>query len=411
MNPPADNTMAETFGPAPADGAGPRRSVARDGRIFVLLGTAHVSRASAAEVRAEIETGAYDSVAIELCDARHAALTRKSEMEQMDLFQVLRQGKAGMIAGSLALGAYQQRLADQFGIEPGAEMRAAIDASAAAGLPLALIDRNIGITLKRVYRRIPWWQRVNTLAALGASVFSREKISESDIEQLKQGDVLESTFNEFARQSAGLHEALIDERDRYMAARLLEQEAGRQTLVVVGAGHLKGLAGYLEAGMADPAGVCRELDTLPRGARWVKWIPWLVVAVIVFGFVLGFSHSAGLGQQMVVEWIVINGALSALGALIALGHPLTVVTAFVAAPITSLNPTIGAGMVTAAAELWLRKPRVGDFSTLKQDVAKLSGWWKNRVSRTLLVFILSSLGSAAGTYIAGFRIFGQLVGS
>ncbi|HET7313479.1 TraB/GumN family protein [Salinisphaera sp.] len=398
--------------PVPAVEAGPRRVVERGERRFVLLGTAHVSRASAEEVRAEIETGDYDQVAIELCDARHAALTRSRELADMDLFAVIKNGQAGMIAANLALGAYQQRLADQFGIEPGAEMRAAIAAAEAGQTPLTLIDRNIGLTLKRVYRGIPWWQRATVLAGLATSLVSSDKISEEDIEQLKEGDMLEATFNEFAQQSAHMHAALIDERDQYMAAKLLSAaETPGSTLVVVGAGHLKGLAGYLEAGMDDPAGRIAALDTVRPGARWVKWIPWVVVAVIIIGFALGFSRNIGLGWQMVVEWVVINGGLAALGALIALGHPLTVVTAFIAAPITSLNPTIGAGMVTAAAELWLRKPRVGDFSTLKSDVTTVRGWWRNRVSRTLLVFLFSTIGSAIGTYVAGFRIFGQLVGS
>lgn len=402
--------MSEIERPAGGRETGPRRIVHRGEHCYTLLGTAHVSRASAEEVQREIETGNYDAVAIELCDARHAAITRSGEIEQMDLFQVLRQGKAGMVAANLALGAYQQRLADQFGIEPGAEMRAAITASEKADLPLVLVDRNIGITLKRVYRRIPWWQRMSTLGALFASLLSREKIEEEDIERLKEGDMLESTFNEFATESATMHETLIDERDRYMAAQLLKRPPKRNTLVVVGAGHLKGLANYLEAGMADPDATVRSLDDVPPGARWVKWLPWIVVALVLVGFAIGFSRSTGLGQQLVIEWVVINGALSAIGAAAALAHPLTVLTAFVAAPLTSLNPTIGAGMVTAAAELWLRKPRVGDFSTLKSDVTQVSGWWKNRVSRTLLVFVFSTIGSAAGTYIAGFRIVGQLFG-
>tara|TARA_B100002049_G_scaffold203491_1_gene162688 strand:+ start:39961 stop:41202 length:1242 start_codon:yes stop_codon:yes gene_type:complete len=398
----------------PADTAqagGPRRLVAHGPREYLLLGTAHVSRASAEEVRTEIASGDYDEVAIELCAARYGALTRQSEMAEMDLFAVIRKGQAGMVAASLALGAYQQRLADQFGIEPGAEMRAAITAAEARQTPLTLVDRNVGITLKRVYRNIPWWQRATVLTGLATSLVSSDKISEDDIEKLKEGDMLESTFNEFAAESSAMHAALIDERDQYMAAKLLagRRDAGR-TLVVIGAGHLKGLAGYLEAGMTDPGARVAELDTVPPGARWVRWLPWLVVALVFAGFAFGFSKSAGLGQQLVVEWVVINGALSALGTAIALGHPLSIVTAFIAAPITSLNPTIGAGMVVAAVEVWLRKPRVGDFSTLKSDVTSVKGWWRNRVSRTLLVFLGATLGSAAGTYIAGFRIVGQLFG-
>ena len=149
---------------------------------------------------------------------------------------------------------------------------------------------------------------------------------------------------------------------------------------------------------------------MPHKSRWPKLIPWVIVALVMTGFYLGFTRNPDLGWQLVRDWVLINGGLSALGALLAAAHPLTVVTAFLAAPITSLNPTIGAGMVTAAAELWLRKPRVGDFSSLRHDTTELRGWWRNRVSRTLLVFLLSTLGSAAGTYIAGFLIYDRLNG-
>ncbi len=405
--------MSESSNPtSPAAEAGPRRIVTRGERRFVLLGTAHVSKASADEVRAEIDSGDYDHVAIELCDARHAALTRQSEMADMDLFAVIKNGQAGMVAANLALGAYQQRLADQFGIEPGAEMRAAIAATDAAHTPLTLVDRNIGITLKRVYRGIPWWQRASVLMGLAGSLISSNKISEEDIEQLKEGDMLEATFNEFADQSEHMHGALIDERDQYMAAKLLMQaDTPGTTLVVVGAGHLKGLANYLERGMDTPAERVATLDTVPAGARWVKWIPWVIVALVLAGFGLGFAHSPDLGWHLVMEWFLIHGVLCAVGAALALAHPLTIAAGFVASPLTSLNPTIGAGMVTAAVELWVRKPRVGDFSTLKSDVTTVRGWWRNRVSRVLLVFLLSTIGSAAGTWIAGFRIVDQLIGA
>ncbi len=391
--------------------AGPRETVAIGDREYLLLGTAHVSADSAAEVRAAIDSGQFNRVAIELCAPRYQALTGADQLAELDLFRVLREGKAGMVAASLALGAYQQRLADQLGVEPGAEMRAAIEACEQNGLPLALIDREIGTTLKRVYRRIPWWQRLSMIGGLMGSLVTSEKITSEDIEQLKQGDILESTFSEFAAESSAMHAALIDERDQYMAASLLADnaEAGR-TLVVVGAGHLKGLAGYMRQGLGDPAAVCEQLRAVPRGARWLKWLPWVIVALVMAGFAYGFWKSPALGTHIVIEWVLINGALSALGAVVALAHPLTVVTAFVAAPLTSLNPTVGAGMVTAAAELWLRKPRVGDFSTLRNDVKSVRGWWRNRVSRTLLVFLFATIGSAVGTYVAGFRIVGQLFG-
>ncbi len=379
---------------------------------ITLLGTAHVSRRSAETVQRMIDSGDFDAVAVELCPSRHHALSEPEALAQMDLLQVFRQGKAAMVAANLAMGAYQQRLAEQYGIEPGAEMRAAMQGAGAHGLPLLLIDREIGTTLRRTAANLSWWKRWTLFSGLLVSLVSHEEVDEAEIEKLKEGDMLETAFAEFAHDRQDLYQPLITERDRYMAARLLQEardKAPRHILAVVGAGHLKGIAEQLER-IQDPAAELRQLDALPPRSRWPRLIPWVIVGLVLFGFYLGFSRSSDLGWQLVSDWVLINGGLSALGALIAAAHPLTVVTAFVAAPITSLNPTIGAGMVTAAAELFLRKPQVRDFSALRHDTTSLRGWWRNRVSRTLLVFLFSTLGSAAGTYLAGFRIFDRLTG-
>ncbi|WP_018938296.1 MULTISPECIES: TraB/GumN family protein [unclassified Thioalkalivibrio] len=380
----------------------------------VVLGTAHVSRASADKVRALIDTGAFDSVAVELCESRQRAMLDPDAVGRMDLFSVMRKGQAPMIAASLALGAYQQRLADQYGIEPGAEMRAAMDGALDNGLPLALIDRDIGLTLRRTYRAVRWWERMGLIGGLFSSVLSREKIDESEIERLKEGDMLESTFSEFAEQSEDLYRTLIEERDHYMAAHLRRLAANPETrciLAVVGAGHLPGIAEQAEDHLTPPDAILDALDQAPPKARWPKVVPWVVIGIILAGFAIGFSRNPDIGLQMVTDWVLINGGLAALGAIIALAHPLTVLTAALAAPLTSLNPTIGVGFVAAAAELFLRKPRVSDFASLRQDTTTPRGWWRNRVSRVLLVFLLTTLGSAAGTYIGGARIFSHLVGS
>ncbi|TVR66195.1 MAG: TraB/GumN family protein [Candidatus Competibacteraceae bacterium] len=382
---------------------------------FTLLGVAHISRASADAVARMLDDGRFDAVAVELCPARHAALTRPDVWGQTNLFRVFREGKAGMLAVSLALGAYQQRLAEQFGIEPGAEMRAAVDGALARQLPVLLIDRDLGITLKRIYRNVPWWQRFGILGGLLASVVSREQVTEEEIERLKEGDILETTFAEFADRETALYGPLIDERDRYMTARLCEEarENGyRRVLAVVGAGHLKGMADYLERGVgcAEPCVTQRELEQTSPPARWPKLIPWLIVALVLTGFAIGFSRSPELGALLLWDWILINGGLSALGATLAGAHPVTIGAAFLAAPWTSLNPMIGASMVAGAVEVWLRKPRVEDFHQLRSDVTHWRGWWKNRVSRTLLVFFLAGFGSSIGTYLAGFRIYDRLLG-
>jgi pheromone shutdown-related protein TraB len=385
-----------------------------NGSRITLLGTAHVSRASVAEVQSQIESGAYDAVAVELCASRYRSLTQADDWEQMDLFRVIREGRAGMLASHLALSAYQQRLAEQLGVDPGAEMRAAIESARDRDLPLWCIDREVGITLKRLLWGVPWLQRFALMGGILTSFLSRERVSEDEIERLKEGDMLESTFGEFADHSPKLFEHLVGERDRYMVARLRQETAqrpGRNVLAVIGAGHLNGMAEALrrEADGPDPAAEIAELDRIPPKKRWLRAIPWLVVAAVVVGFVLGFQRSPELGMRLVSEWVLINGALSALGAALAAAHPLTVIGAFVAAPLTSLNPTVGAGMVVAAIETGLRKPRVGDFTGLRRQVTSLKGWWKNRVARILLVFVLSTIGSAAGTYIAGFRIIEKLL--
>ncbi len=383
-----------------------------------VLGTAHVSRASADKVRELLATGKYDAVGVELCPSRYNAIIDPDALARMDLLRVLREGKAPMVTATLALGAYQQRLAEQFGIEPGAEMRAAIQVGREAGLPVLLLDREVGTTLKRAYRNIPWWRRLSLLAGLLASVVSHEEVSEDEVERLKDGDILETAFSQFAAEAQDLYQPLIAERDRYMAARLLEelnQDGHSHALAVVGAGHLAGLSDRLEQSQRQsPAELRDEIDTLdevPRPSRWPRLLPWVIVLLLLAGFAVGFHRSPELGWQLVMDWVLINGGLAALGTLVAGGHPLTIGGAFLAAPVTSLNPLVGAGMVTAAIELLLRKPSVGDFTRLRGDTTHLKGWWHNRVTRVLLVFLLSTLGSVLGTYLAGFRILERLTGA
>ena len=396
----------------------PLRIIEQGGVRYTILGTAHVSKTSADEVERLINTGDFDAVAIELDPNRHANLTDPDRWAKTDLFEVFRQGKASMMAASLALGAFQQRIAEQSGIQPGEEMRRAIRVAKDADLPVLLVDRDIGITLRRVYSNVPWWQRMTLIGGLLASVVSREEVTEEEIEKLKEGDMLEATFNEFAESSQELYAPLIAERDEYMAVRLRE-ETGEETnlkpyknvLVVIGAGHLKGLAQNLETpSEKKPEEVRRRLESLPKGTPWLRILPWIIVALVLTGFIIGFSRSPELGWQLVTDWVLINGGLTALGALIATAHPLTIIGAFFAAPLTSLNPLIGAGFVAAGIELWARKPKMGDFDSLRQDVTEWRGWWRNRVARTLLVFFLATLGSAAGTYLAGFSIAGRLFG-
>jgi len=389
----------------------PVREITRDGVHYYLLGTAHVSPASVEAVKRMANSGDFDAIAVELCPARHQALTQKQQWQDMDLYRIIREKKAGLVMASLALGAYQRRIAEQFGIEPGAELKAASDAAIKLGVPLQLIDRDLATTLKRSYRAVPWYKRAMMTAGMILSTVSSEEIDEEQIEKLKEGDILESTFTEFAEQSPELYEALIAERDRYMAARLRQENTdniGKRILVVVGAGHLDGLAKYLEGDQAEPGTEVEQLSQLPKPKRWPKYVPWIIAAAVLGGFWLGFSRSPELGWRLVSLWVFINGGLAALGALIARGHPLTILSAMIAAPLTSLNPAVAAGMVTGLVESMLRKPKVSDLERLRDDTTTLKGWFSNPATRILLVFFFSNLGSAIGTWVAGFQIFEAL---
>lgn len=397
--------------PEPNPNSQPTRELSRDGVHYTLLGTAHVSHASANAVREMARSGHYDAIAVELCAARLEALRGKKDWTELDLYRIFREKKAGMVMANLALSGYQRRIAEQFGIEPGAELKAAAEAAEDLGLPLQLIDRDLSVTLKRCYRNIPWYKRLYLTTGLLLSSISSDEIDEESIEKLKEGDILEATFSEFAEHSPELYESLIGDRDRYMAAGLRHQnqgQEGRKVLAVVGAGHLEGLHKHLQDGTADPQAEMASLKLIPAPARWPKLIPWLIVALVFTGFAIGFSRSPELGWRLVVLWVAINGGLAGLGALVARAHPLTILSAVIAAPLTSLNPTIAAGMVSGLVESWIRKPKVADLQRLRLDITTVKGWFNNPATRILLVFFFSNLGSAMGTWIAGFQIFGAL---
>ena len=352
----------------------PYADVEIDGARIRLLGTAHVSRKSAEAVAGAIAEGTFDTVAIELCENRYRGMVDPDVLGRMNLFEVIRSGKALMVTAMLAMGAFQQRIAEQFGIEPGAEMRAAIDGAKERDTKLSLIDRDIAVTLKRIYRNVPLWKRFYLFSGLFASVVVDEEFEEGDIEALKENDLLESTFQQFAATEQRIYRPLIEERDEYMALKLIDvvAEGNKDILAVVGAGHLRGIQAYLETQPGPVAEARNErlsvLNSVPETRRWLRFVPWLIVALVLAGFGFGFARSPELGWTLVLEWVVINGGLSALGAAIAGGHVVTVISAFLAAPLTSLNPTVGAGMVTALVEAWIRKPTVADFATLLTNV-------------------------------------------
>ena len=410
--PPRAGTLpADTAAPGFDLASQPHAIVERDGVRYTLLGTAHVSRASVDAVRAAIATGTYDTVAVELDEQRLQAMVDPDALGRMDLVKVLREGKTPLFAANLALAAYQRRLAEQMGVEPGAELKAAAADANARGLPLQLIDRNVGLTFKRAMQRLGWWGRAKVSASLLMGLLSSDEVGEDEIERLKQGDVLESSFSEFAGETPELYETIIAERDRYMAARLRETPTGaREVLAVVGAGHLKGLAEHLRSDATPPAQVREALEQVKPKSR-VPWMELAIATVVIGGFAWGFWQGGiDVGADLVLQWVLVTGTLGALGCAIAGGHPLSILSAFVASPLTPLHPALASGTVSAVVEAALRKPTYADFMALREDVNSARGWWRNRVARVLLNFFLTSLGTAIGVWTGGLRMLGTLFG-
>lgn len=377
-----------------------------------ILGTAHVSKVSSRTVEELMRTFRYDCVALELCKPRMEGLTGKPP--DLDLWEVMRSRRLGELTLMLAMSAYQQRIGERLNIEPGAEMKAAIECANGQGVPLLCVDRDVGVTLRRLSTAMPWWKRTVMMQLVIYNLFRRDEIREEQIEQLKNGDLLREMFSELPEGGEEIYDTLVFERDFHMVVKIMEylktHQCGRM-LLVIGAGHLHGVQTiFTRYAFPEPLektqAFIEDLCHVRKRRKWLRILPWAIVALILFGFALGFDR--GIGLSLVADWILINGGLAALGVLLAGGHIVTVICGFIAAPLTSINPLVGAGMVTAAVELTVRKPHVSALETLRTDTATWAGWRRNPIARTLLVFFFSTIGSAIGTYFGGFHIFSQL---
>jgi len=390
----------------------PVRVVERDGVRYTLLGTAHVSVASVQAVEQAIGSGQYDAVAVELDPQRLQALTNPNALAQLDLVEVIRKGRVALFAANLALAAYQRRLAEQLGIEPGAELKRAVELAKANDLPVHLIDRDVGLTFRRASQSLGFFGKIKLVMGLGAGLFSSEDVGEDEIEKLKQGDMLESSFGEFANESPALYQAIIGERDRYMATRLREEHNGEQrnVLAVVGAGHLAGLARYLETDSEAPGPLREQLEAVPK-KRNIPWITLGILAIVLGGIGFGFwKGGMGMGADMLLTWAMFTGGLAGLGALLAASHPLSILTAIVVAPFKPFRLSIPTGAFAALVETRLRKPTYQDFLQLRDDAQSLKGWYRNRVTRIVLTFMLTNIGSMLGLWLTGFSVYGKLAG-
>ena len=379
-----------------------------NGRKFILIGTAHISKESCLEVENAVAEKKPDVVAIELDEGRYSSLNDSESWRNLDIVKVLKKKQGFLLLANLMLSSFQKRMGQNVGVKPGDEMRAADNAAKKLNIPVALVDRPIQTTLSRAWSLNSFWGKCKLLAALISSAFSKEEVSGEEIENLKNSSEMDSMMKELSDYMPGIKKVLIDERDRYLASKIWDCK-GNTVLAVLGAGHLPGVIEHLKKlASSSVSSDCSDIEVVPpkkKSSRIIGWIiPVIIVAAIAAGFIYGGKTK---GSQMVGSWVLWNAVLSAVGAIIALGHPLTVLVAFVAAPVTSLCPVIGVGMFTGLVQAVIQKPKVRDMELLQDEVSSVKGFYKNRILKVLLVFVLSTLGSAAGTFIAGADIFTQ----
>lgn len=365
------------------------------GKTVYLVGTAHVSAKSVQDVRDTVAAVAPDTIAVELCEPRYRGMKGADGWKNTDIFRVVREKKATFLLAQLAMQAFYRRLGKQLEVQPGAEMLAGIECAEATGARLELMDRRIDITLKRIWRGLGFWQKTKLVFLMCTAVFGGDDIGEDEIESLKNRDQLEGLMGEMGKGFPGVKERLIDERDVYLSQKLRTMP-GRRIVAVAGAGHVPGITAHVREEIP-----LAPLEELPPPSPWSKVWPWLipllVVALVAWGFVRGGTDR---GIESIAIWIAANGVFAALGAILALAHPLTVLSAFVAAPITSLNPMIAAGWVAGLVQAWLRPPTVGDFESLPSSLESFRGFMTNPAIRILLVVVLTNLGSSIGTFTA-----------
>ncbi|MEH6993497.1 TraB/GumN family protein [Neobacillus drentensis] len=366
-----------------------------DDKEIILIGTAHVSKLSVEQVKEVIDRERPDSVCIELDDQRYKSIMDGNKWREMDIFKVIKEKKATLLIMNLAISSFQNRLAKQFDTKPGQEMIQGIESAKEIGAELVLADRNIQITFSRIWGNVGVWGKAQLLTSIIYSIFNKETISEEELEKMKTQDTLNASLAEISEAFPKLKKPLIDERDQYLAQKIKEAP-GKKVVAVLGAAHVPGITKEIHNDQDLQALTkTKPKSKTPQIIGWA--IPVLIVALIAFTFFL--NPSAGMDQA--ISWILWTGITAALGATAALGHPLAILAAFIAAPITTLHPLLAAGWVSGLVQAYIKRPSVADFENLSEDVFSLKGFWRNKFTRVLLVIILTNIGGSFGTFIGG----------
>lgn len=362
---------------------------------YILIGTAHVSRSSVELVKRVIEEEKPDSVCIELDEKRYQTVTEGGKWQNTDIFKIIKDRKATLLLVNLILSSYQKRVAKQFGITAGQEMIQGIQSAKEVGAQLVLADRDIQVTFARIWRSVGFWGKIRLMMEIIYSIFNDEAITEEELEKMKSEDMLKSMLEDYAKSFPRLKVTLIDERDQYLAQKI-KDAPGKKIVAVLGAAHVPGVTREIHKEHN-----LQELTAVPKGSNVGKIIGWSIPALIISLIVYMFISNPAVGAQQSISWVLWTGSFAALGTLLAFGHPLAIVTAFVVAPITTLHPLLAAGWFAGLAQAYVCRPNVRDFEKLPEDVFSLKGFWNNKITRILLVVTLANIGGSIGTLIGG----------
>lgn len=372
-------------------------------KTITLIPTAHVSKDSAELAGQLIDQLHPDAICIELDEDRYKSLTNPKNYQNTDLSRIIKQHKVGFMLVNLILSNYQKKIASQLGSKSGNEMLVGIDKSKELNVPLVLADRKIQTTFSRIWARLGLKDKIKLISILFSSADDDEAITEEDLKNLQQTDMLQAALKEVSEAFPNITDVLVVERDKYLATKI-KQAPGKNIVAILGAAHTIGIQKYINEDYD-----ISELDVVPPKKKSSQIIKWIIPAILIVAIIASFSINPDMGWQQIKGWFLINGSLSALGALLALAHPLTILVSFVAAPITSLNPLLAAGWFAGLTEAALRKPKVEDFENLSHDMNSFKGFIHNRVTKILLVVILANIGSSIGTFISGFTIIKNLI--
>lgn len=370
----------------------------KDKEIY-LVKTAHVSKNSINDVKECIGEVKPDAICIELDEDRYKKISDPEKWSDTDIVKVIKEKKVGFLLVNLILASFQRRMAINMDSNSGAEMLEGIKQAKELNVPLVLADRPIKTTFSRIWNSLGLYEKSKLLVSIIGSIFDDEEISEEDLQALKEADALEAALNEVGKEFPNVKKILVDERDAYLSSKI-KNAPGKKIVAIIGAAHACGIERNLDNDIdIDELNVVKKKKGISSIIKWL--IPIAIISIIIY--TLWSNRDAGLSQ--IKSWILWNGTLSALGTLLAFGHPLSILTAFVMAPITSLNPLLVAGWFAGIVEAMIRKPKVKDFENLGEDTNTLKGFWKNRVTRILLIVVFANVFSSIGTFISGLDIF------